>query len=55
MSRSFNEKSVPNQRGRKQTLKTKRRSSKKVRQTPIDEDIDTAVDKKIRSKFPIDK
>jgi len=55
MSRSFNEKSVPNQRGRKQTLKTKRRSSKKIRQIPIDENIDTAIDKKVRSKFTIDK
>ena len=55
MSRSYNEKSVPNQRGRKQTLKTKRRSSKKIRRISIDKDIDSASEKKIRSKFIIDK
>ena len=55
MSRSYNEISIPNQRGRKQALKTKRRSSKKIRRIPIDSDINSATDKMIRGKFQIDK
>lgn len=55
MSRSHNQKSVPNQRGRKQALKTKRRSSKKIRRIPIDKDIDSLTEKKIRASFVIDK
>jgi hypothetical protein len=55
MSRSDNEKSIPNQRGRKQALKTKRRSSKKIRRIPVNGDIDSSLDKRIRSKFKIDK
>lgn len=55
MSRSHNEKSIPNQRGRKQALKTKRRSSKKIRRIPIDKDIDSLTEKKIRASFVIDK
>lgn len=55
MSRSYNEKSVPNQRGRKQALKTKRLASKKIRNVGVYEDIDSQTDKKIRKIFIIDK
>ena len=53
MSRSYKETSVPNQRGRKGVLKTKRRSSKLVRHN---EDVsDRRTEKILRTKFVIDK
>jgi len=53
MSRSKNEISVPNVRGRRQVSNAKRRSSKRVRHAPMDTDIFTL--KMIRYKEPIDR
>jgi len=53
MSRSFNETSIPLSRGRKTvSIKTKRRSSKKVRQLI---EVDSRTERLIRKKFLIDK
>ena len=52
MSRSYNEISTPNQRGRRQSKNTKRRSSKLVRRSIIS---DNKTDKALRIKFPLDR
>lgn len=55
MSRSkyTNECSIPNQRGRKQIMKCKRLSSKKVRSMPIETDV--LILKRIRNSVMLDK
>ena len=53
MSRSYNETSVPNQRGRLGVKKDKRHSSKRVRTLPIETDNETL--KKTRFKIHLDK
>jgi hypothetical protein len=53
MSRSRNESSVPNQRGRKQNLKVKRLGSKRVRNLPIETDELTI--KRVKKSVKLDK
>lgn len=53
MSRSKNETSVPNQRGRKQLLKGKRLSQKRVRKMPLDSDFNTL--KRVAKSVQLDK
>lgn len=52
MSRSRNNNSIPNMRGRKQVMKTKRLSSKKVRRISVYEDENL---KYLRTALVIDK